>query len=138
VRRAGAGITLVEVLIAAVILLVALFPVLGLFLGQNKQASQATYLLEAHNHLMEMLSTIESRMYAQRFKIEELRDLSCTTEVEWGPKPIPVEEVVSQYRSTLTTGLWRVDCLVRWQESRGSVMVPRELRMSRLVAEPVE
>ena len=137
-NRRTSGLTIVEVLIAGVIFFLAVFPIFSLHQGLFKQTSQASYLLEAQCHLLEMISTIESRMYAQRFKIEEARGLKSVNEVQWGQRKVQVQETISQYRSSLTTGLWRIDCVLEWQESRGTKSVDRRMTLSRLVAEPKE
>mgnify|MGYP001587502050 FL=1 len=136
--RPSAGLTIVEVLIAGVIFFLAVFPIFSLHQGLFKQTSQASHLLEAQCHLLEMVATIESRMYAQRFAIEEARGLRSVNEVQWGQKKIQVQETISQYKSSLTTGLWRIDCVLEWQESRGTKSVDRRMALSRLVAEPKE
>jgi len=117
------GMTLIEVLVVVAILGFGLVPLIGLFTGQSRQASQSIYLLNAHGHALQRLRRTESELHTSRFPaelVDSVRHTRFTT--SWGHRdgtPDVVDETVVCRPSDVTDGLVVVDVTVAWTESRG-------------------
>ena len=138
--RLKSGMTLIEVLVVMAVLSIGLIPIIGLYTGQSKQASQSVYLLNAHTHLLCLLQQTESELHSCRFDIEEMgsvRSRMITT--SWGhvdKAKVLVQETVSLSPSELREGLIIIEAKVSWKESRGNVVANCHHELTHLLCSP--
>ena len=131
------GLSLVELLIVAAIMALALIPILTLVSTRTNQAIGTGNHACAHNHLLNVLRQQESRLYAQLFDREVKRDETRTVEVNWGLTNLNLEEEISVVHCSELTDLWKIRATIRWKEKRGTKSVEQIQSLIRLIANPL-
>ena len=131
------GLSLVELLIVAAIIALALIPILTLVSSRTNQAIGTGNNACAHNHLLNLLRRQESKLYAMAFSKEAQKNKKNTTTVNWGVNEFKVDEEISIAPCTELSNLWKLRVTVRWQERRGSKTIDQVQSLLRLVANPL-
>ena len=131
------GLSLVELLIVAAIMALALIPILTLVSSRTNQAIGTGNNACAHNHLLNLLRRQESKLYAMSFSKEAKKNEIRTTTVNWGVKEFTVDEELSTAPCTELSNLWKLRATVRWQEKRGSKTIEQAQSLLRLIANPL-
>ncbi len=131
------GLSLVELLIVAAIMALALIPILTLLSSRTNQAIGTGHNACAHNHLLNTLRHHESRLYAMAFSTKAEKTASRNVKVNWGDSELTLLEEVTVEHCIELPELWRLRATITWSERNGSKTVNRSQNLVRLIANPM-
>lgn len=125
-----AGLSMLEVAIATVILAVLVIPAFSLFSMQRHQVASAGREVLVHSYALQRLAEEESRLNLFHFASGR----SATADVRPPGDTLSVREVVSVGPAATCTGLWKVTISLTYADevSRGE---SRTLTLSKLVVD---
>lgn len=135
------GITLVEVLIALIIMVLGILPVLGLYGSEDRESAFIGQKLMVANHLRELADQTQSTLFARHFAdgaFEEPRQGEPAIEKVLGGTEVglKIKQRIQLYPSDKVPGLYVLRVQAQWVDPTGSLPGVREHVLQRLVADP--